>query len=82
MIAASYWSLLAPAIEIAEKSPLYGPDGRWAFIPAAVGFGMGAISMIAAENFIPFLESWLRPQELSKKNDDIVEDNSENGKFC
>lgn len=32
MIAASFWSLLNPAIELAESSGLYGSDGRYAFV--------------------------------------------------
>ena len=32
MLAASYWSLLEPAIEMAEKSSLYGSEGRLAKI--------------------------------------------------
>lgn len=37
MIAASYWSLLAPALEITEASM-----GRWGFAPVAGGFLAGA----------------------------------------
>jgi solute carrier family 39 (zinc transporter), member 11 len=33
MVAASFWSLLAPAIELAESSGDYGVDGRFAFVP-------------------------------------------------
>ena len=29
MLAASYWSLLEPAIEMAEKSGTYGKEGNW-----------------------------------------------------
>ena len=29
MTAASFWSLLAPGIEMAENSGLYGPEGQW-----------------------------------------------------
>ncbi|XP_076648888.1 zinc/iron regulated transporter-related protein 48C isoform X1 [Halictus rubicundus] len=42
MIAASYWSLLAPAIEMASKSKIYGEDGQYAFVPVGVGFLVGA----------------------------------------
>lgn len=42
MIAASYWSLLAPAIEMAEKSNNYGANGEFAFVPVAIGFAIGA----------------------------------------
>ena len=31
MIAASYWSLLAPAIEMVEASGSYGFEEQWAF---------------------------------------------------
>ncbi|MDP6439041.1 MAG: ZIP family metal transporter, partial [Candidatus Brocadiia bacterium] len=39
MIAASFWSLLAPAIEMAEES--YGPALKW--LPPLVGFLLGAV---------------------------------------
>ncbi|KAF3853210.1 hypothetical protein F7725_013898 [Dissostichus mawsoni] len=39
MLAASYWSLLAPAIGMAEDSGKYG---SFAFVPVAVGFTLGA----------------------------------------
>ncbi|XP_071107051.1 zinc transporter ZIP11-like [Haliotis cracherodii] len=53
MTAASYWSLLAPAIEFAEHSGLYGQNGEWAFIPVAVGFVLGAIFVYAADIVLP-----------------------------
>eukprot|EP00095_Tigriopus_kingsejongensis_P011919 maker-scaffold507_size152468-snap-gene-0.38 protein:Tk11919 transcript:maker-scaffold507_size152468-snap-gene-0.38-mRNA-1 annotation:"zinc transporter zip11 isoform x2" len=46
MIAASYWSLLAPAIEMAEQSGNYG---SLAFVPVAVGFLLGAIFVFGAD---------------------------------
>ncbi|RHZ24077.1 hypothetical protein DYB37_012366 [Aphanomyces astaci] len=70
MLAASYWSLLAPAIEIAEQSPLYGPEGRWAFVPAAIGFGLGAFSMLFTEQLLPFLGLGSKPENWEKKDDD------------
>ena len=53
MTAASFWSLLAPAIEMAEVSGLYGSKGQWAFIPVAVGFTLGAVFVFAADLIIP-----------------------------
>jgi zinc transporter, ZIP family len=47
MVAASFWSLLNPAIEMSEKS---FPDMPW--FPAAVGFLVGAL-------FLFFLDKWL-----------------------
>ncbi|EQC37125.1 hypothetical protein SDRG_05352 [Saprolegnia diclina VS20] len=71
MLAASYWSLLAPAIEIAEESPLYGPEGRWAFVPAAVGFALGAGSMLLTEHVLPLLGLDTKPESWDKKDDDL-----------
>ncbi|VDI33487.1 solute carrier family 39 (zinc transporter), member 11 [Mytilus galloprovincialis] len=55
MTAASYWSLLAPAIEMAELSGLYGSNGEWAFIPVAVGFVLGAVFVYGADVLIPYI---------------------------
>ncbi|XP_039253520.2 zinc transporter ZIP11-like isoform X1 [Styela clava] len=55
MIAASYWSLLAPAIEMAVLSGNYGKEGEYAFIPVAVGFAAGALFVYAADILMPFL---------------------------
>nr|XP_055031080.1 zinc transporter ZIP11-like isoform X1 [Misgurnus anguillicaudatus] len=52
MLAASYWSLLAPAIEMAEESGKYGD---FAFFPVAVGFGLGALFVYLADVMMPVL---------------------------
>jgi ZIP family zinc transporter len=49
MIAASYWSLLAPAIEMAEHS------GLPAWVPATVGFLAGGVFLWIADKLIPHL---------------------------
>jgi ZIP family zinc transporter len=49
MIAASYWSLLAPAIEMAEGQALP------AWIPATVGFLTGAFSLRLVDRLLPHL---------------------------
>jgi len=49
MIAASYWSLLAPAIEMAEGS------GLPAWIPATVGFLAGGVFLWIADKILPHL---------------------------
>lgn len=49
MIAASFWSLLAPAIEMAEQS-----DGI-AWLPAAVGFLAGGIFIRIIDRILPHL---------------------------
>lgn len=55
MLAASYWSLLAPAIEMAETSGTYGKNGKWAFVPVALGFVLGAAFVYFADRLLPFL---------------------------
>ncbi|XP_071451463.1 zinc transporter ZIP11 isoform X2 [Hetaerina americana] len=47
MLAASYWSLLAPAIEAAELQS--GVEGGLAFVPAAIGFVAGALFLQVAD---------------------------------
>ncbi len=49
MIAASYWSLLAPAIEMAEESSLP------AWIPATTGFLLGGLFLYISDKMIPHL---------------------------
>jgi zinc transporter ZupT len=55
MAAASYWSLLAPAIEMAEDSKLYGQNGEYAFVPVALGFLIGALFVYGTDFFISSL---------------------------
>uniref|UniRef100_A0A3B5K9S3 Zinc transporter ZIP11 n=1 Tax=Takifugu rubripes TaxID=31033 RepID=A0A3B5K9S3_TAKRU len=52
MLAASYWSLLAPAIDMAEDSGKYG---SFAFLPVAVGFSLGAAFVYFADLAMPLL---------------------------
>lgn len=52
MLAASYWSLLAPAIDMAEDSGKYG---SFAFLPVAVGFALGAAFVYFADLAMPLL---------------------------
>ena len=51
MIAASFWSLLSPSLEMAEKN--FGPS--WAWIPAAVGFAAGAGFIYLIDKILPHL---------------------------
>lgn len=57
MIAASYWSLLAPAISMAEGSALP------AWFPAAVGFMAGGIVLRIIDKIIPHLHLFLPVEE-------------------
>jgi len=49
MIAASYWSLLAPAIEMAEEA------GNAAWIPATTGFLLGGLFLLSVDKLLPHL---------------------------
>ena len=49
MIAASYWSLLAPAIEMSAN----GPVPAW--VPAAVGFAFGGVFLGILDRLLPHL---------------------------
>ena len=49
MVAASYWSLLAPAIEMSEG------EGFTKVIPAAVGFVLGALFLFGLDKVLPHL---------------------------
>ncbi len=49
MVAASVWSLLIPAIEQAAGM------GKWSFVPAAAGFWIGVLFLLALDHVIPHL---------------------------
>jgi ZIP family zinc transporter len=49
MVAASYWSLLAPAIQISEHGPLP------AWFPPLAGFLLGGFSLLALDKSLPHL---------------------------
>jgi len=58
MIAASFWSLLAPAIEMAETD-----SNLPAFVPAAAGFLMGGAFLFAVDKILPHLHLGLPRSE-------------------
>lgn len=49
MIAASYWSLLSPAIEMSPG------EGFTKVMPAAIGFGLGAMFLFGLDKILPHL---------------------------
>ena len=57
MIAASYWSLLAPAIEMSEA------NGGSPWIPAVTGFLLGGVFLFAADKLIPHLHPGFKTVE-------------------
>ena len=58
MIAASFWSLLAPAIEMAEETSSFP-----AFIPAAIGFLLGGIFLKGIDWILPHLHMGFPTEE-------------------
>jgi len=61
MIAASFWSLLAPAIELAETDPRYGDALKW--LPPLVGFVTGAVALRIIDRILPHLHPDLKIAE-------------------
>ena len=49
MVAASFWSLIVPALEMSK------PMGRLSFMPAAIGFWGGILFLLALDHLIPHL---------------------------
>ena len=49
MVAASIWSLLIPAMEQVNRM------GKWAFVPAVLGFWMGILFLLLLDHIIPHL---------------------------
>ena len=57
MVAASIWSLIIPAIEQS------GDMGKWAFLPAFLGFWCGVAFLLALDRLIPHLHANARDPE-------------------
>jgi ZIP family zinc transporter len=57
MIAASYWSLLAPSIEMSEA------QGQLPWLPPAVGFATGALFLFFLDKFVPHLHINFKKEE-------------------
>lgn len=51
MLAASFWSLLNPAIAMAESSW----SAQWAWVPVAIGFLLGAFFIFGLDQLLPHL---------------------------
>eukprot|EP00117_Sycon_ciliatum_P041814 scpid69187/ scgid30516/ Zinc transporter ZIP11; Solute carrier family 39 member 11; Zrt- and Irt-like protein 11 len=63
MLAASYWSLLAPAIDIASSQGYYG-EHVWC--PVAFGFFLGALFVHGADKLLPTPEGGSSAVELAQ----------------
>ena len=55
MLAASFWSLLNPAIEMAEESGFYGQKGEFAFVPVVIGFIVGTVFVYGTDILISYM---------------------------
>lgn len=62
MVAASIWSLLLPAIDQSEHM------GKWAFVPAAIGFWLGILFLLFLDHIIPHLHMNSQEAEGPKSN--------------
>jgi len=62
MTAASYWSLLAPALEFAEN----GGWGQHAYLPVAIGFLSGGLLLQASDALLSSMQSSLEELDLYK----------------
>lgn len=58
MLAASVWSLLLPALDLAKES-----WGTWGFTPAAVGFCLGAFGLRMIDYFMPHIHPLINMEE-------------------
>src|SRR5690606_10192843 len=57
MVAASFWSLLAPAIEMTDG------EGFAKVGPAAIGFGLGALFLFSLDKILPHLHINFKPND-------------------
>ena len=64
MLAASYWSLLAPAIDIAGSQGYYGNEGQYTWMPVALGFALGGLFVHGSDMLLPSLVSFSVDTEL------------------
>lgn len=62
MVAASVWSLLIPAMDMSESM------GRFAFVPASVGFLLGVAFLLILDRVVPHLHLDSKEQEGIKSN--------------
>ena len=63
MIAASFWSLLSPAISYVEMQNEYGLSSMPPFLPPAIGFFLGAFFLYILDKYIPHLHLFAKKDE-------------------
>ena len=63
MIAASFWSLLSPAIAYVEMQNEIGLSSIPSWVPPAIGFFLGALFLFALDKIIPHLHIFAKREE-------------------
>ncbi|XP_013116846.2 zinc transporter ZIP11 [Stomoxys calcitrans] len=81
MVAASFWSLLSPAIEMASTSHLYG---IYSFLPVSGGFLLGAIFVYGCDKLMSYLglnssNMMIQMTQTNKDKAEIALDDIKNG---
>ena len=71
MIAASFWSLLNPAIEFVEKQSEAGMTNLPSFLPPAIGFFLGALFLYLIDKKIPHLHLFKKIEEAEGPKTDL-----------
>ena len=66
MIAASFWSLLSPGIEMAEQQGVPG------YIPAVVGFLLGGFFLLLVDRILPHINEDLYFKDIKIKKQNTV----------
>ena len=71
MIAASFWSLLSPAIDAVEKQHELGLTSLPSFLPPAIGFFFGAFFIYFLDKKIPHLHLFQKIEEAEGPKTDL-----------
>ena len=71
MIAASFWSLLSPAINAVEIQNELGLSNLPSFLPPAIGFFLGAMFMFMLDKSIPHLHIFGEIEEAEGPKTDL-----------
>ena len=71
MIAASFWSLLSPAIEYVELQNELGLSSTPGWLPPAIGFFVGALFLYFIDKLIPHLHLFAKADEAEGPKTDL-----------